>query len=326
MDHSLAPIELENIHFAYRPGRPVLGGADFRLEAGEKVGLIGPNGSGKSTFLHIIMGLLRPSSGTVRLFGKPARSEEDFRQARTRIGFVFQNADDQLFSPTVLEDVAFGLINLGVKPAEARRRALETLKELDLQGFEDRITHRLSGGEKRMVALATVLAMKPDVLLLDEPNAGLDEKTYERIIRILEDLTIGYIIVSHEYDFLARTTQNIYSVQDGKILFNGESSALHSHLHVHSGGIAPHAHGPELPHLDHDECHEQTSSLLEKEQWILRLETSIRQNKEEADALRRMACDLDEETAHSVRAAAEHMDQQNEHLTLALAALKPREP
>jgi cobalt/nickel transport system ATP-binding protein len=325
MDSSPAPIELEDIHFAYQPGRPVLEGAAFQLQGGEKVGLIGPNGSGKSTFLHIIMGLLRPSSGTVRLFGKPARSDADFQQARIRIGFVFQNADDQLFSPTVLEDVAFGLLNLGVKPAEARLRALETLRGLGLEGFGDRITHRLSGGEKRMVALATVLAMKPDVLLLDEPNSGLDEKTYERIIGILQDLSIGFVIVSHEYDFLARTTQSIYAVQDGKILFNGESSALHSHLHVHSGGRAPHAHGTKLPRLDHDECHGQPSSLSEKEQWILRLETSIRQNKEEADALRRMACDLDEETARSVREAAEHMDRHDEHLSLALAALKPRE-
>jgi cobalt/nickel transport system ATP-binding protein len=324
MDLSLVPIELENIHFAYQPGRPVLERADFRLYGGEKVGLIGPNGSGKSTFLHIIMGLLRPSSGTVRLFGKPARSEADFQQARARIGFVFQNADDQLFSPTVLEDVSFGLLNLGLKPAEARRRALETLRGLELEGFGDRITHRLSGGEKRMVALATVLSMNPEVLLLDEPNAGLDEKTYERIIQVLQELPIGCVIVSHEYDFLARTTQSIYAVQDGKILFNGESSALHGHLHVHSGGLAPHAHGPKLPHLDHDECHKQASSLSEKEQWILRLETSIRHNREEADALRRMACDSDEETARSFQAAAEHLARQNEHLTLALAALKTR--
>jgi cobalt/nickel transport system ATP-binding protein len=326
MDTSLAPIELEDIHFAYQPDRPVFDGAAFRLQGSEKVGLIGPNGSGKSTFLHIIMGLLRPSSGTVRLFGKPARSEADFQQARTRIGFVFQNADDQLFSPTVLEDVAFGLLNLGVKPAEARRRAFETLRGLELEGFGDRITHRLSGGEKRMVALATVLAMNPDVLLLDEPNSGLDEKTYERLVQVLRDLPIGCVIVSHEYDFLARTTKSIYAVQEGKILFNGESSALHSHLHVHSGGLAPHEHGPELPHLDHDECHEQSPSLSEKEQWVLRLETSIRRNREEADGLRRMACNLDEETARSIRTAAEHMEQQNEHLTLALAALKTQAP
>ncbi len=325
MDTSVAPIEMENIHFAYRAGPPVLEGASFRLEAGEKVGLIGPNGSGKSTFLHIIMGLLRPSSGTLRLFGKPARAEEDFQRARTRIGFVFQNADDQLFSPTVLEDVAFGLLNLGAKPAEARRRALETIEELDLQGFEDRITHRLSGGEKRMVALATVLAMKPDVLLLDEPNSGLDEKTYERLIGVLRNLATGFVIVSHEYDFLARTTQSIYAVQDCKILFNGKSSALHSHLHVHSGGLAPHAHAPGLPRLDHDLCHEPKPGLSEKEKWILRLETSIHHNREEAEALRRMACDLDKETARSVREAAQHMDRHNEQLSLALAALKPRE-
>lgn len=326
MDSSPAAIVLEDIHFAYQPGSPVLEGVNFQLLGGEKIGLIGPNGSGKSTLLHIIMGLLKPSSGRVRLFGKPAFLEADFQQARRKVGLVFQSADDQLFSPTVLEDVAFGLLNLGVKPAEARQRAIETLEKLDLQGFEDRITHHLSAGEKRMVALATVLAMKPDVLLLDEPNSGLDEKTYERTIQILRNLPLGCVIVSHEYDFLARTTQSIYAVREGKILFNGESSALHSHLHVHAGGHAPHAHGSKLPLPEHEEYNGRPSSLSEETDLIPYLEASIRRNREEAVKLREMARNLDEETARSVLKAAEHMDRRNEHLTLALSALQLREP
>ena len=235
-------IQLENVCFSYPDGRAVLDSMQFEIGQGEKLGLIGPNGSGKTTFLHIIMGLLRASSGTVRIFGKPMETEQDFRDVRQKMGFLFQNADDQLFSPTVLEDVAFGPLNLGKKPEEAREMSLETLKALNLESFEDRVTHRLSGGEKKLVALATVLVMKPDVLLLDEPTTGLDEDTSVRIIDILNSLDISYMIVSHEYDFLARTTRDVYSMQGGKIGYNGSSDNLHSHYHRHPNGKTLHSH------------------------------------------------------------------------------------
>jgi cobalt/nickel transport system ATP-binding protein len=235
-------IQLEKICFSYPNGRSVLDNLQFEIKQGEKLGLIGPNGSGKTTFLHIIMGLLSASSGTVRIFGKPAETEQDFRGVRQKVGFLFQNADDQLFSPTVLEDVAFGLLNLGKKPREAREMSLKTLKDLNLEGFEERVTHRLSGGEKKLVALATVLVMKPDVLLLDEPTTGLDEDTSKSIIDILNGLGISYVIVSHEYDFLARTTRDIYSMQGGKIQYKDRSENLHSHYHSHPHGKVPHTH------------------------------------------------------------------------------------
>ena len=158
------------------------------------------------------------------------------------MGLLFQNADDQLFSPTVLEDVAFGPLNMGMKAKEARRLSMATLEELNLKGFEDRITCKLSGGEKRLVALATVLVMEPQVLLLDEPTSGLDEATRERIISILNSLKISYIIVSHEYDFLTRTTQSMYGMEQSTIAYEGESAALHSHFHIHSLGKVPHKH------------------------------------------------------------------------------------
>jgi cobalt/nickel transport system ATP-binding protein len=235
-------IQLENVCFSYPNGRAVLDNLQFEIGQGQKSGLIGPNGSGKTTFLHIIMGLLSSWSGTVRIFGKPVETEQDFREVREKVGFLFQNADDQLFSPTVLEDVAFGPLNLGKKPGEAREMSLDTLKALNLEGFEDRVTHRLSGGEKKLVALATVLVMKPDVLLLDEPTTGLDEDTSKRIIDILNGLDISYVIVSHEYDFLARTTRDIYSMHGGKIQYNGKSENLHSHYHSHPHGTVPHSH------------------------------------------------------------------------------------
>jgi len=235
-------IEMSDIGFQYPSGRKVFEHIDFKLVSGEKIGLIGPNGSGKSTFLHLIMGLLKPSTGEIRLFGKPARKEVDFRNSRRSIGLLFQHADDQLFSPTVLEDVAFGPLNLGYPPAEARAMALKILDKLELNGFEDRVTYRLSGGEKKLVALATVLVMEPEVLLLDEPTTGLDEATIIRITDILNSLEIGYIIVSHEYDFLALTTRLIYSFHEGRIVFDGDASKIHSHYHSHPAGSVPHRH------------------------------------------------------------------------------------
>ena len=235
-------IEINNLGFSYPDGKIVLDDLSFSLHDGQKAGLIGHNGSGKTTLLHIIMGLLPPTSGSLKIFDREMLSEKDFRKARRKVGFVFQNPDDQLFSPTVLEDVAFGPLNLGKSPKEARKIALETLERLDLRGFENRISYKLSGGEKKLASIATVLAMEPDVLLLDEPTTGLDEFTYERIVEILNGLDKSFLIVSHEYDFLARTTKDFYGMKNGKILYNGDSSALHTHTHIHPLGETPHRH------------------------------------------------------------------------------------
>ncbi|NDY74046.1 ABC transporter ATP-binding protein [Desulfobacter hydrogenophilus] len=212
-------IDLENVSFSYPGQGQVLNGLNFQLRKGERLGLIGPNGSGKSTFMHLLMGLIKPDSGSVRLFGQPMEGEKDFKQARKRLGFVFQNADDQLFSPTVVEDVAFGLLNNGKTPKEAVALSKKMLQALDLDGFEDRITYKLSGGEKKLVSLATVLVMEPDVLLLDEPTTGLDEQTVRRIVDLLNDLDMGYVVVSHEFDFLAKTTRDIFAMKNGQIRF-----------------------------------------------------------------------------------------------------------
>jgi cobalt/nickel transport system ATP-binding protein len=216
-------IDLENIRFSY-PGRePILHDLCFRLRRGERVGLIGPNGSGKSTLMHLLMGLLKPDSGTIRLFGKTMHAEKDFRGARQQLGFVFQHADDQLFSPTVIEDVAFGLLNMGKSPQEAVAVSRRMLEKLNLKGFEERITYKLSGGEKKLVSLATVLVMAPSVLLLDEPTTGLDEQTVERIVAVLNELDIGYVVVSHEFEFLCRTTGDIYAMRGGQVAYQGDS-------------------------------------------------------------------------------------------------------
>ncbi len=199
-------IELHDITFSY-PGapQPVFQDFHYQLLPGEHIGLIGPNGSGKTTLLHLIIGLLRPQAGSIVIFGQEVKKEKDFVDVRRKVGLLFQNADDQLFCPTVLEDVAFGPLNLGKTAAEAISIAKETMARLGLTGFEDRVTYKLSGGEKKLVSLATVLAMEPQLLLLDEPTAGLDEKTKDRLVHILKHLDIGYMIVSHEHDFLNHT-------------------------------------------------------------------------------------------------------------------------
>lgn len=215
MDAAMPLISLQGITFAY-PHRPaVLKGIDFECRAGERIGLVGANGCGKTTLFHLIMGLLRPNAGEVEVLGKSRKEEKDFLEVRERIGLLFQDPDDQLFSPTVAQDVAFGPLNLGKSKEEAMAIVHETLDVLGLSGFEDRITYRLSGGEKKLVSLATVLAMRPEVLLLDEPTAGLDEQTTERITAFLTRPNLSYIIVSHDRDFLLRTTTVLYHIRDG---------------------------------------------------------------------------------------------------------------
>ena len=201
-------IEMNNITFAY-PGspRPVFQDFHFQFFPENYLGLTGPNGCGKTTLLHLIMGLLRPQAGSIVIFGQEIKKDKDFIPVRQKVGLLFQNADDQLFCPTVLEDVAFGPLNQGKSPAEARQIARETMENLGLRGFEDRVTYKLSGGEKKLVSLATVLAMQPQLLLLDEPTTGLDENTRHRLIHILQDLNIPYMIVSHEPEFLHHTVK-----------------------------------------------------------------------------------------------------------------------
>ncbi|MBL0716354.1 MAG: ABC transporter ATP-binding protein [Desulfosarcina sp.] len=234
-------ISLRGIDFGY-PDRPdILNNLDFDLYPGERVGLVAPNGSGKTTLFHIIMGLLKPCAGELRIFGRPVRREQDFIKVRQRIGMLFQDADDQLFSPTVLEDVAFGPLNLGKSREEAESIARRTLARLGLEGFEERITFRLSGGEKRLVSLATILAMEPEVLLLDEPATGLDDQTRHTLTHLIGNLDLAYVLISHNARFLSATTDKTYSMEDGRILMD-EEIHFHEHLHAHRHGQVPHQH------------------------------------------------------------------------------------
>lgn len=234
-------IRLTGITAAY-PGRdPVLKGLDFELYPQDRIGLVAPNGTGKTTLFHVIMGLLQPAQGTVELFGQTVRTEKDFSRIRHKIGLLFQDADDQLFSPTVLEDVAFGPLNLGRSKEDALEISRKTLSYLGLEGFENRVTFHLSGGEKRLVSLATILAMEPKALLLDEPTTGLDEQTKEKLQILIPELNLPCVIISHEFQFLSETTERIYTMEDGKVLVD-EQIYIHRHEHAHQHGKRPHRH------------------------------------------------------------------------------------
>ncbi len=244
MTNATSLLILEDISFSYPGSRQaVFTSLDFRLDKNQRLGLIGPNGQGKTTFLHICLGLFSPQRGRVLFKGTEVRTRHELRRLRRDIGLVFQNPEDQLFCPTVLEDVAFGPLNLGLTPAQARERAAEVLDMVGLSGFEKRITHKLSGGEKKLLSLATILAMQPRALLLDEPTAGLDPETREKVIRIIKKLDLGLLIVSHDWDFLYQTTAELKTLEQGKLI-RRDRDVLHRHVHYHPSGHVPHEHEP----------------------------------------------------------------------------------
>ncbi|MEY3220973.1 MAG: hypothetical protein RIT27_2330 [Pseudomonadota bacterium] len=197
---------LEQLSFHYDTNKPLLVNLNFQLNQGEKVALRGHNGSGKTTLFHLIMGLLKPKGGRLFLWDKQPQTEQDFYPLRLQIGFLFQDADDQLFCPTVLDDVMFGILNQGKSFQEAEKIAMEILRNLELEHCIEKPPFTLSGGEKKMVALATILAMQPQLLLLDEPTNDLDQRNYLKLLEILKTLPQTMLIISHDNLFLEQIT------------------------------------------------------------------------------------------------------------------------
>lgn len=210
-------INIKNLNFGYTNEKKLFNNLNFSLKKGDRIGLIGPNGSGKTTLLHLIMGLLKPDSGDIEIFGKIRKDERDFVEVRQRIGLLFQDSDDQLFCPTVEEDIAFGPLNLGKSHEEARVIVNDTCAKLGLIGYEKKVTHKLSGGEKRLVALATIVAMNPECYLLDEPATGLDEDTTNRLLNYLKENTHTYLIITHDHKFLKNVAEKIYLLREGSV-------------------------------------------------------------------------------------------------------------
>ena len=199
-------LEIKDICFSYRPGQAILEDLSLSVQENQRLALRGHNGSGKTTLFRVIMGLLVPQSGTISLMGKALQDEQGWVELRSRIGMVFQDPDDQLFCPTLLDDVAFGPLNSGLDKKTAKELSMEVLRSLGIEGLADCPPYTLSGGQKKLGSLATVLSMKPSFLLLDEPSAGLDQDATERLVRALKDFPGGYLISSHDRDFIERVT------------------------------------------------------------------------------------------------------------------------
>ncbi|MEO0190961.1 MAG: ABC transporter ATP-binding protein, partial [candidate division WOR-3 bacterium] len=211
-------IRLTGITFGYN-GKPLLfDSLDFFLPENCRIGIIGPNGCGKTTLLNIIMGFVKPISGVIEIFGAEMKGEKDFQKARRLIGFLFQNSDDQLFCPSVKEEVAFGPLNYRLPKEEVERRVKKSLELVGLEKFEAMAPYRLSEGEKKKLAIATILAMQPKILLLDEPTNGLDEEGVKRVINILNSKKFTYAIISQDINFLKQTTEKIYTIENGRLV------------------------------------------------------------------------------------------------------------
>jgi len=228
-------IEMEHVHFRYPDGFEALRGVDLRIEAGEKVALVGPNGAGKSTLMLQLNGTLRPEHGSVRVAGL-AIGKETIRRVRSEVGLVFQDPDDQLFSPTVFDDVAFGPLHMGLPVAEVHRRVELALASVGMAAFAHRVPHRMSLGQRKRVAVATVLSMDPSILVFDEPSAGLDPRGRRELIGLLRTLPQTMLVSTHDMRLVAEVFPRTVIVDNGQVVADGGTEALladHALLEAH---------------------------------------------------------------------------------------------
>jgi cobalt/nickel transport system ATP-binding protein len=221
MHHS---IEVEHLSFSYPDGHPALRDVSLHIAPGEKVALAGPNGAGKSTLILHLNGILK-GEGRVSVCGLPV-VEKNLGRVRAAVGLVFQNPDDQLFSPTVFDDVAFGPLYQGLSPAEVERRVTSALAAVKMEGYVRRVSHHLSAGEKKRIAIATVLSMKPEVLVLDEPTAGLDPRARRALIHLLRELPMTMLVSSHDLAMVRELLPRMVIMDEGRIAADGPTIEL----------------------------------------------------------------------------------------------------
>jgi cobalt transport protein ATP-binding subunit len=217
-------IEVRQLSFGYPDGFPALRGVDLHIEPGEKVALVGPNGAGKSTLILHLNGILR-GQGEVRVCGLPV-ADDNLGRIRASVGLVFQDPDDQLFSPSVGEDVAFGPSYMGLPQDEVDRRVQRALTSVGMPDSATRVPHHLSGGEKKRVAIATVLAMEPEILVLDEPTAGLDPRGRRGLIRLLGELPQTMLVATHDLRMVEELFPRTVVMDQGKIVADAPTTAL----------------------------------------------------------------------------------------------------
>jgi cobalt/nickel transport system ATP-binding protein len=217
-------VEIDHLSYTYPDGRQALSDVNLEVRAGEKVAIVGPNGAGKSTlFLHL-NGILR-GQGSLEVAGLRV-SDETIRNVRANVGLVFQDPDDQLFSPTVFDDVAFGPLHMGRSPSEVRARVARALAAVDMEGHEDQMPHHMSLGERKRVAIATVLAMDPVILVLDEPSGGLDPRARRNLIRLLHGLPQTMLVASHDMRLVWELCRRTVILDDGHVAADGATQAL----------------------------------------------------------------------------------------------------
>lgn len=218
-------IEVASLTFAYGDGHRALDGVSLHIAPGEKVALLGPNGAGKSTLILHLNGILRAQSGTVRVSGLEV-GDKTLGRVRAAVGLVFQNPDDQLFSPTVFDDVAFGPIYQGLPAATVRGRVDEALAAVEMSDYRGRVSHHLSTGEKKRIAIATVLAMQPEILVLDEPTAGLDPRARRGLLRLLAELPQTMLIATHDIRMVLELFARVVIMDGGRIVADGPTAEL----------------------------------------------------------------------------------------------------
>lgn len=223
MSHHL--VEMKNVTYIYSDGTKALQGITFRITHGEAVGVVGANGAGKSTLLMHLTGILLPVSGMARVGDYPV-TPKTINQIRRSVGFIFQNPDDQLFMPTVFDDVAFGPLNQGLPSEEVEQRVVEALRTVGALHLKDRPPYKLSGGEKRAVAIATVLAMSPDILVMDEPSSALDPAARRSLIQLLAGFKHTKIIASHDLDLILDLCERTIVLSEGRIIADGPTAEI----------------------------------------------------------------------------------------------------
>lgn len=229
-------LSTENLSFTYPDGTQALKNINIEIEKGEKVAIIGPNGAGKSTLFSHFNGLTEPTSGCVKIEDKPISFEKDeLLKVRQKVGIVFQDPNDQLFAPTVKEDIAFGPMNLGLSYDEVEKRVEDALKMVGMENYEDKTPHHLSGGQQKRIAIAGIIAMKPELMILDEPTAGLDPDGVEKVMNIMNQLNeegMTLIISSHDIDMISKYADKIFVLYNGEIIESGNKNKIFSDMEL----------------------------------------------------------------------------------------------
>lgn len=233
-------VGIVDLHYAYPDGHSALSAVHLHLHPGEKVALVGPNGAGKSTLLLHLNGILSHQTGELRICGLDVNAK-NLGRVRALVGLVFQSPDDQLFSPTVFDDVAFGPIYQGLKPTQVDERVHEALAQVHMEEYARRVSHHLSVGEKKRIALATVLAMQPEVLALDEPSAGLDPRARRTLIHLLSEMPQTMLVATHDLPMVRELFTRTVVMDQGRVVADGPTAQI-----LRDAALLE-AHGLEMP-------------------------------------------------------------------------------